>query len=191
MKLSGTIRTGAVVALGASLFVYALTASPQTTSAVTFSKGVKFNTTVNVNGTLSKGSGSFVIDHPLDPANKLLAHSFVESPDVKNIYDGIVRLNWKGEATIKLPDYFDALNKDVRYQFFPIDTAMPGLYIKEEEHDNMFVIAGGKAFGLVSWQVTGIRHDKFIEDNPINVEVPKGPDSLMNRGECIYEPLCQ
>jgi hypothetical protein len=36
---------------------------------------------LTVNGTLAKGSGSFVIDHPLDPANKYLYHSFVESPE--------------------------------------------------------------------------------------------------------------
>ena len=45
---------------------------------------------VDVIGTLSKGGGSFKIDHPLDPANKYLYHSFVESPDMKNMYDGNV-----------------------------------------------------------------------------------------------------
>ncbi len=49
-----------------------------------------FSGNVNVTGTLSKGGGSFKIDHPLDPQNKYLYHSFVESPDMKNIYDGTV-----------------------------------------------------------------------------------------------------
>src|SRR5262249_4097207 len=75
-----------------------------------------FQGRVNVAGNLSKSGGSFKIDHPLDPANKYLYHSFVESPDMKNIYDGVVTLDDKGGATITLPDWFEALNKDFRYQ---------------------------------------------------------------------------
>ncbi len=164
---------------------------PTAVLAVAFTSGVKFSTTLNVNGTLSKGSGSFIIDHPQDPANKTLAHSFVESPEVKNLYDGIVKLDGNGEATVLLPDYYDALNKDSRYQFFALDDSMPNLYIKEEEKNNRFTIAGGKAGGRVSWQITGIRHDAYILANPIRVEVRKGPDTIVNRGECIYEPLCE
>ena len=43
---------------------------------------------VKITGNHQKSGGSFKIDHPLDPANKYLCHSFVESPDMKNIYDG-------------------------------------------------------------------------------------------------------
>ena len=39
-----------------------------------------FRGDVDVSGRLRKGSGGFLIDHPLDPANKTLTHSFVESP---------------------------------------------------------------------------------------------------------------
>lgn len=164
---------------------------PTAALAVAFKRGVQFSSTVNINGALSKGSGSFVIDHPLDPANKILAHSFVESPDVKNIYDGIAKLDGAGEVTIALPDYYDALNKDSRYQFFALDEAMPNLYLKKEEKDNRFTVAGGIPGGRISWQITGIRHDKYILDNPIVVEVPKGSNQPVNKGECIYEPLCQ
>src|SRR5207245_6984014 len=48
---------------------------------------------LNVTGNVSKGSGSFRIDHPLDPANKYLSHSFVESPDMMNVYNGVVVLD--------------------------------------------------------------------------------------------------
>src|SRR5262249_61136694 len=44
---------------------------------------------VSISGNLSKGGGSFKIDHPLDPENKYLYHSFVESPDMKNIHEHV------------------------------------------------------------------------------------------------------
>jgi trimeric autotransporter adhesin len=58
---------------------------------------------LNVGGTLSKASGSFKIDHPLDPANRYLYHSFVESPDMMNIYNGNTTLDDAGEAVVELP----------------------------------------------------------------------------------------
>src|SRR5262249_48563045 len=81
-----------------------------------------FNGDVQIGGNLSKGGGSFKIDHPLDPENKYLYHSFVESPDMKNIYDGTVTTDESGEATITLPGYFEALNRDFRYQLTVIGT---------------------------------------------------------------------
>ena len=51
------------------------------------------NGKVKITGNLEKAGGSFKIDHPLDPANKYLYHSFVESPDMKNVYDGVVVLD--------------------------------------------------------------------------------------------------
>jgi hypothetical protein len=59
-----------------------------------------FGGNVGVVGTLSKSAGSFKIDHPLDPENKYLYHSFVESPDMKNIYDGVIMVDSKGEAQV-------------------------------------------------------------------------------------------
>jgi hypothetical protein len=43
---------------------------------------------LTVSGALSKGSGTFLIDHPLDPANKNLYHGFVEAPRYDLIYRG-------------------------------------------------------------------------------------------------------
>ena len=156
--------------------------------------------TLDVTNSVSKGSGSFVIDHPLDPANKLLYHSFVESPDVKNIYDGIVTLDSSGEAVVHLPDYFETLNKDYRYQIKGLDISAPNLYVKQEigespfsftdgasTEENKFTIAGGPPGGQVSWQVTGIRQDPYIIANPIIPEVEKGPGKLVDKGEYLFE----
>ncbi|HZS45939.1 MAG TPA: hypothetical protein VFC63_12620, partial [Blastocatellia bacterium] len=65
-------------------------------------------TGVQILGTLSKAAGSFKIDHPLEPDKKYLYHSFVESPDMKNIYDGVVVLDRRGQAVVTLPDWFEA-----------------------------------------------------------------------------------
>jgi hypothetical protein len=69
-----------------------------------------------VAGPFFKYAGAFRIDHPLDPANKYRNHSFVESPDMKNIYDGVATLDVTGAAVVELPAWFEALNQDFRYQ---------------------------------------------------------------------------
>ena len=132
-----------------------------------------FSGDVYVTGTLTKGGGSFKIDHPLDPENKYLSHSFVESPDMMNVYNGNVVLNDSGKATVTLPEWFEALNRDFRYQLTAIGAPSPNLYVAEKVTDNHFRIAGGKPGVEVSWQVTGIRQDSWAEANRIPVEEDK------------------
>ena len=133
----------------------------------------KFHGDVQVTGVLSKAGGSFKIDHPLDPENKYLSHSFVESPDMKNIYDGVVSLDANGEAVIEMPEWFAVLNRDFRYLLTAVGAPMPGLYIAEEIANNRFKISGGVARLKVSWQVTGIRQDAWANKNRIRVEETK------------------
>jgi len=132
----------------------------------------EFNGPVLVKGNLSKGGGSFKIDHPLDPENKYLQHSFVESPDMMNIYNGNAVLDEAGEAWVELPEWFEALNRDFRYQLTCIGGFAP-VYIAERISDNRFKIAGGTADMEVSWQVTGIRQDPYADAHRIPVEEDK------------------
>jgi hypothetical protein len=132
-----------------------------------------FDGNVEVTGNLTKGAGAFKIDHPLDPENKYLSHSFVESPDMKNIYDGTIMLNAQGQATVHLPAYFSALNKDFRYQLTAVGAPGPNLHIATEIANNRFTIAGGSVGQKVSWQVTGIRQDAYANANRIVVEEDK------------------
>ena len=186
MRRRDIIFAGAAVLAGVPLAVFATTA---------ITTGTRVLGDASVAGALSKGAGSFVIDHPLDPKNKLLYHSFVESPDVKNIYDGIALLDKNGYVAIELPDYFLALNKDFRYLATGVDS-MPNLHLEEGVHRKfrvggpVFEIAGGTPGGKISWQVTGIRKDPLIMAHPIITEVEKGPDERVDKGECIFEPLC-
>jgi len=135
-----------------------------------------FSGNLSVQGTLSKESGTFRIDDPIDPANKYLSHSFVESPDMMNIYNGTVTLDSKGEAAVTMPAWFDALNQSFQYQLTAVGAPGPGLFIKEKVHDNCFKIAGGTAGLEVSWQVTGVRHDAYANAHrtPIEEDKPEG-----------------
>lgn len=131
-----------------------------------------FSGDVMISGTLSKASATFKIDHPLDHENKNPYHSFVESPDVMNVYNGIVLLDGNGEATVPLPAYFEALNKDFRYQLTCVGGYAP-VYFAGEVQNNSYRIAGGTAGLKVSWQVTGIRQDAYAKAHPIAPEVEK------------------
>ena len=132
-----------------------------------------FEGNVGVNGLLEKFGGStFKIDHPLDPARKYLSHSAVESPDMKNIYDGVVLLDANGEAEVELPIWFEALNTDFCYQLTCIGGYAP-VYIAQEVQGNRFKIAGGTSGMKVSWQVTGIRQDAWAKAHRIQVEENK------------------
>jgi hypothetical protein len=133
-----------------------------------------FSGDVEVTGTLSKGGGSFKIDHPLDPANKYLQHSFIESPDMMNVYNGNVILDASGQAAVSLPDYFETLNRDFRYQLTCIGGFAP-VYVADKVLGNRFRIAGGTPGLEVSWQVTGIRQDAFANAHRIRVEIDKPP----------------
>jgi len=141
---------------------------------------------VDVDGTLSKAGGSFKIDHPLDPSNKYLYHSFVESPDMMNIYNGMTTLDAAGTATVQLPEWFSALNGEYRYQLTAIGAPGPNLYVAEEISKNQFKIAGGKSGAKVSWQVTGVRHDVWANAHRIPVEQPK-PEK--ERGKYLHPEL--
>lgn len=143
---------------------------------------------IEVNGTLYKSSGGFKIDHPLDPENKYLYHSYVESPEMMNVYNGVAILDSKGEASVKLPTYFEKLNKDFRYQLTPIGVPGPNLHIAKEISNNKFYIAGGRSNMKVSWQVTGVRIDNYAKNYRIIPEVEK---EQKNRGKYLNPTIFQ
>jgi hypothetical protein len=140
---------------------------------------------MNVVGNLSKGGGSFKIDHPLDPANKYLYHSFVESPDMMNVYNGNIVTDVHGWATVQLPDYFEALNRDFRYQLTVIGQFAQAI-VQRKVENNRFTIRTSKPGVEVSWQVTGIRQDAWANAHRIPTEVEK---SAAERGHYLHPEL--
>jgi trimeric autotransporter adhesin len=140
---------------------------------------------LTVKGNVSKGGGSFKIDHPLDPANKYLSHSFVESPDMMNVYNGNITTDRHGFATVNLPDYFEALNGDFRYQLTVIGQFAQTIVAKKISA-NRFVIRTNKPKVEVSWQVTGVRHDAYANRYRIPVEEDK---ALAEQGYYLHPEL--
>lgn len=136
---------------------------------------------LHVDGTLSKTAGAFKIDHPLDPENKYLLHSFVESPDMMNIYNGNIVTDASGKATVQLPDYFESLNMEFRYQLTVIGTFAQAI-INKEVRNNKFEIATNQPNVKVSWQVTGIRHDAYAQKHRIPNTVDK---EAKNKGKYL------
>jgi len=157
-----------------------------TSRAASFRGPVDLGGHVDVFGnfTVVTGNKQFKIDHPLDPENKYLLHNCVESSDMKNIYDGVARLDKDGAAWVYLPEWFEALNGDLRYQLTAVGGAAPDLHVAEEISENRFRIAGGHPGMKVCWQVTGARKDPWALANPFEVEQEK---PQRDRG-CYLQP---
>jgi hypothetical protein len=134
-----------------------------------------FSGNVHVAGTLTKAGGAFRIDHPLDPERKWLQHAFVESPDMLNVYNGNARTGGRGFAVVKLPGYFQALNRDFRYQLTVVGTRGWRARVAKEIEGNRFTIQSDVPFTRVSWQVTGVRKDSYANSHRIPVELAKSP----------------
>lgn len=127
---------------------------------------------VLVFGNLTELGGASRTDHPLDPANKYLSHSVVESSDMMNIYNGNIVTDASGEANVQMPDWFEALNQDFRYQLTVIGQFAQAI-VSEEIASGRFQIKTDKPNVKVSWQVTGIRHDAWANAHRIPVEETK------------------
>jgi trimeric autotransporter adhesin len=132
-----------------------------------------FNGSVIVNGTFAvSGVKAFHIDHPLDPANKYLNHFAIESNEVLNTYSGNVTTDGSGAVTVELPEYFEALNTNYRYQLTVIGQFAQAI-VSQEIQNNHFVIKTDKPSVKVSWQVMGVRSDANAKAHPVPVEEDK------------------
>jgi hypothetical protein len=140
---------------------------------------------LTVSGNIAKGGGTFKIDHPFAPTEKLLVHSFVESPDMLNIYSGNVQTDANGYATVELPDYFEAINTDFRYNLTCIGTFAQAI-VKEEIRGNRFVIQTSQPNVKVSWMVQSVRNDPYAKANRI---VPVQDKKGLERGRYIHPEL--
>jgi hypothetical protein len=137
-----------------------------------FSGGVFVDGEVSVAGTLFASVKDFKIDHPLDPANKYLVHSSVESSEMMNIYSGNVVTDELGLGTIKLPGWFEAENTDFRYQLTVIGQFAQAI-IKDKIANGQFRIMTNASHVEVSWQITAVRQDAYAKAHPLVIEQEK------------------
>lgn len=158
---------------------------PGNFSAGVFGQGVsggwagEFSGDVYITGNLGVvGTKNFRIDDPLDPANKYLVHSCAEGPEALNIYCGNISTDANGKAVVQLPAYFEAENRDYRYQLTIVDdrdsAGFAQAKVSRKVKDNRFEILTDKPSIQVSWQVTGVRNDAYMQAHPADVEQDKG-----------------
>ena len=167
----------AVANSGTNYGIYALTNSPSGYA------GYFVGQTFVQGNFAASGTKSFVIDHPLDPANQYLYHYNIEAPEPFNLYRGTVRLDEQGGAVVLLPAYFEAINTDFSYQLTAVGAAMPNLHVSQTVVGNQFGISGGVPGMQVSWQVTAVRHDPWVRDQGFLTEVDK---PAQERGTYLY-----
>lgn len=141
-----------------------------------------FGGLTHVNGTFTATTKTFLIDHPLDPANKYLQFTCIESPDMMNIYNGNVVTDANGFSVVTLPDYFEAANIDFKYQLTVVGQFAQAI-IKEKISENKFTIQTDKPNVEVSWQVTGVRNDEYAKQNRI---VPVYEKSAVDKGKYLH-----
>ena len=137
-------------------------------------------------GSVSKASGSFRIDHPLEAKKDThqLVHSFVEGPQADLIYRGKIDLVG-GAATINIDTAagmtegtFVALNANI--QCFTTNESNWDL-VKGSVSGNILTIESKNtsSTATISWLVIGERHDQHMKDT----------DWTDSDGKVIVEPL--
>jgi hypothetical protein len=144
-----------------------------------------FNGDVNITGTLSKGAGSFLIDHPLDPLNKTLRHNFVESPENLCMYRGKVRLSADGSAVVNMPSYFVALTKETEATAVvtPVGRPFTTGYEWNTACDKLTLY--GEAGREASYVVLADRDDPVMRQLRRPVEQVKGNGNF-DKGRLLY-----
>ncbi len=151
------------------------------------------NITLDTSGTiwlvcaaLSKPAGSFTIDHPLKPDTHFLQHSFVESPEMMNLYRGQGKIV-SGKCSMTMPDWFIALNGEDQSEFSYYLTAIGGqndLWVEAEMDDTGTVKFGGANDGKFSYLIAAVRNDPFAKNHRIKLEPTK--KEMDKEGEYIY-----
>jgi len=124
---------------------------------------------LSVSGNFSAtGTKAFKIDNPLQPARQYLLHAAVESDQALNSYSGNVTTDADGFATVKLPAYVAAINKDFRYQLTIVGRSGWGAeaIVWEKLKNDSFTIRTSKPGVEVSWQLSGVRNDPYMRAHP-------------------------
>src|SRR5579884_345781 len=140
--------------------------------AATFEGNSDVQGDLYVNGEVETNLNTLSMDHPLQPAAMYLNHAAVVSPEMTNVYSGNVVTDGSGRASVSLPAYVQALNRDFRYQLTVVGQFAQAI-VESEIAGNAFTIRTDKPNVKVSWQVTGVRQDAWANAHPMHAEVQK------------------
>jgi hypothetical protein len=121
------------------------------------------------------GPKAFLIDHPLRPAEAFLAHFAMEGPEPYNIYRGSTVTDDEGKAVVRLPDYFEAANKDFHYQLTTVGPNTQA-WIIQKIQNNTFIIGTNQPRVEVFWTVTAVRNDPYARHFMLSAEIEKKGD---------------
>ena len=121
------------------------------------------------------GPKAFLIDHPLRPAEAFLAHFSMEGPEPYNIYRGSIVTDDEGKAVVRLPDYFEAANKDFHYQLTTVGPNTQA-WIIQKIQNNTFIIGTNQPRVEVFWTVTAVRNDPYARHFMLPAEIEKQGD---------------
>jgi hypothetical protein len=102
-----------------------------------------------------------------------------------NIYNGNATTDASGSAMVTLPEWFETLNRDFRYQLTVMGQFAQAI-VASKVANHQFTIKTDKPNVEVSWQVTGIRQDAWANAHRIQVEVAKAP---ADRGLYLHPEL--
>jgi hypothetical protein len=138
----------------------------------------------------ASGTKSFVIDHPQDPENKILAQYCVEGAEPLLSYSGSVRTDSRGYATVVLPDYVSEIGTDWRYQVSVIDEADSDEFVLAKVvkrlEGNRFKVRTSAPNVDVCWRLEGVRNDRWMRQYGAPTELEK---SAADRGKYISPEL--
>lgn len=111
------------------------------------------------------GTKPFRIDHPFDPTNKYLMHYASESPFPQNFYNGNVTTDGRGYGWVDLPDYFDEINTNLKYQLTVMDDGEEFVLVKvtKKVENGRFQIRTSKPNVEVSWRIDADRNDRYVK----------------------------
>ena len=139
-----------------------------------------------VAGAVSKGSGSFKIDHPLESKKDThqLVHSFIEGPQADLIYRGVIELT-DGTAEVNV----DTVSGMTEGTFVSLNRCVQAFTNNESNWDNVRGTVTGNILTIesnvststasISWMVIGERCDKHMMDTRWTAD----------DGKVIVEPL--
>jgi len=135
-------------------------------------------TAVYASGNLTaSGFKQFRIDHPRDPEHAYLVHYATESPSPQNFYVGNVVTDDKGYAWVDLPEYFEDINTNVKYQLTVVSGGRDFVQamVSREVEGNRFQVRTSAPRTKVSWRVDADRNDLYARRHRPTDVLQKGP----------------